>query len=94
MDPAQAGKYGVPGPTLEGYRYPATYVFPMNSSLDAILREKGKHYHYLLSDVLGLVHVLVFALAAGWAAYFASDQRSRSTTPGVEAHDRLSRYRD
>ena len=38
MEPAQAQKYGVPGPTLEGYLYPATYVFAMNSSLDAILR--------------------------------------------------------
>ena len=28
MDPAQAQKYSVPGPTLEGYLYPATYVFP------------------------------------------------------------------
>jgi UPF0755 protein len=44
MDPAQARKYGVPGPTLEGYLYPATYVFPMNSSLDAILRELTTQY--------------------------------------------------
>lgn len=44
MDPAQARKYGVPGPTLEGYLYPATYVFPMNTSLDAILRELTGQY--------------------------------------------------
>ena len=44
MDPAQAQKYGVPGPTLEGYLYPATYVFPMNSSLDGILRELTGQY--------------------------------------------------
>ncbi|HEV3049796.1 MAG TPA: endolytic transglycosylase MltG [Longimicrobium sp.] len=44
MDPAQAQKYGVPGPTLEGYLYPATYVFPMNSSLDTILRELTGQY--------------------------------------------------
>jgi UPF0755 protein len=44
MDPAQARKYGVPGPTLEGYLYPATYVFPMNVSLDAILRELTGQY--------------------------------------------------
>jgi UPF0755 protein len=44
MDPTQAQKYGVPGPTLEGYLYPATYVFPMSSSLDAILRELTSQY--------------------------------------------------
>ena len=36
MDPAQAERYGVPGPTLEGYLYPATYVFPLGASLDAM----------------------------------------------------------
>ncbi|MBW3572539.1 MAG: endolytic transglycosylase MltG [Gemmatimonadetes bacterium] len=44
MDPALAEKYGVPGPTLEGYLYPATYVFPLGSSLDAILRELTGQY--------------------------------------------------
>lgn len=44
MDPAQAEKYGVPGPTLEGYLYPATYVFPVGSSLDAIVRELTTQY--------------------------------------------------
>ena len=44
MDPAQARKYGVPGPTLEGYLYPATYVFPMGVGLDAILRELTGQY--------------------------------------------------
>ncbi len=44
MDPAQAQKYGVPGPTLEGYLYPATYVFPMGASLDVIVRELTGQY--------------------------------------------------
>jgi UPF0755 protein len=44
MDPAQAEKYGVPGPTLEGYLYPATYVFPMGARLDVILRELTGQY--------------------------------------------------
>jgi UPF0755 protein len=44
MDPAQAQKYGVPGPTLEGYLYPATYVFPIGSSLDVIVRELTSQY--------------------------------------------------
>jgi UPF0755 protein len=44
MDPAQAERYGVPGPTLEGYLYPATYVFPVGARLDAILRELTGQY--------------------------------------------------
>jgi UPF0755 protein len=44
MDPAQAKRYGVPGPTLEGYLYPATYVFPMGARLDVILRELTGQY--------------------------------------------------
>ncbi len=37
MDPATAERLNVPGPTLEGYLYPATYSFPINSSLDTVL---------------------------------------------------------
>lgn len=44
MDPAQAARYGVPGPTLEGYLYPATYVFPMGVRLDLVLRELTGQY--------------------------------------------------
>jgi UPF0755 protein len=44
MDPEVAQRYGVPGPTLEGYLYPATYVFPMGARLDAILRELTGQY--------------------------------------------------
>jgi UPF0755 protein len=44
MDPALAQRYGVPGPTLEGYLYPATYVFPMGVRLDAVLRELTGQY--------------------------------------------------
>jgi UPF0755 protein len=44
MDPVQAERYGVPGPTLEGYLYPATYVFPIGTGLDGILRELTGQY--------------------------------------------------
>jgi len=33
-----AERYGVPGPTLEGYIYPATYTFPVGSSAEAMIR--------------------------------------------------------
>ena len=38
-DPATAGRLGVPGPTLEGYLYPATYSFGVEVPLDTILRQ-------------------------------------------------------
>ncbi len=36
-DTAAASRYGVPGPSLEGYLYPATYTFPVGVSLDSVL---------------------------------------------------------
>lgn len=36
-DSAAADRYGVPGPTLEGYLYPATYTFPLGVSVDTVI---------------------------------------------------------
>lgn len=36
-DSGVAARYGVPGPTLEGYLYPATYSFDVNVPLDTML---------------------------------------------------------
>lgn len=44
IDPASATKYAVPGPTLEGYLYPATYNFPINAPLDSVLRRLTRTY--------------------------------------------------
>lgn len=33
-----AGKFDVPGPTLEGYLYPATYDFPIGVQLDTVIK--------------------------------------------------------
>jgi UPF0755 protein len=42
---AAAQKYGVPGPTLEGYLYPATYQFPLGmTSLDRMVGEMARNY--------------------------------------------------
>src|SRR5690606_21784562 len=38
LDEAAAERYGVPGPSLEGYLYPATYVLPAGSSADRLVR--------------------------------------------------------
>ena len=36
-DTASATRYGVPGPTLEGYLYPATYIFPVDGPLEPVV---------------------------------------------------------
>jgi UPF0755 protein len=43
-DPAVARKLGVPGPTLEGYLYPATYVFPLGTPRDKAIGEMVQRY--------------------------------------------------
>lgn len=39
-----AKKYGVPGPTLEGYLYPATYDFPIGAHPDTVIRRMVTTY--------------------------------------------------
>ena len=41
---AAATRFNVPGPTLEGYLYPATYSFPINASLDTVLTQLVARY--------------------------------------------------
>ncbi len=43
-DTAAARKYAVPGPTLEGYLYPATYVFPLGTPVETAIGEMVKRY--------------------------------------------------
>jgi UPF0755 protein len=44
MDPVVAERHGVPGPTLEGYLYPATYSLPLGTTLDGAVREMISRY--------------------------------------------------
>ena len=37
FDSSVAQRLGVPGPTLEGYLFPATYTFPVNAPLDTLV---------------------------------------------------------
>ena len=39
-----AKKYGVPGPTLEGYLYPATYDFPIGAHPDSVIKRMVSVY--------------------------------------------------
>jgi len=43
-DPAAARQYGVPGPTLEGYLYPATYVYPLGTPVEKAVADMVKRY--------------------------------------------------
>ena len=44
LDTASATRYGVPGPTLEGYLYPATYSFPVDAPLDTVVHRLVRRY--------------------------------------------------
>lgn len=44
LDSTTAAKFGVPGPTLEGYLYPATYVVPAGASADTVIRHMVRQY--------------------------------------------------
>lgn len=44
IDTVVARRYGVPGPTLEGYLYPATYVFPLGTSREKAIQEMVRRY--------------------------------------------------
>jgi UPF0755 protein len=43
-DSAVTSQHGVPGPTLEGYLYPATYTFPIDPPIDSVIGEMVKRY--------------------------------------------------
>jgi UPF0755 protein len=42
--PGAAKRFGVPGPTLEGYLYPATYVFPLGTDVGRMAGAMVKRY--------------------------------------------------
>lgn len=44
LNESAAETFGVPGPTLEGYLYPATYVFPVGTSAGRIVQQMVNRY--------------------------------------------------
>ncbi len=44
-DTTSARRYAVPGPTLEGYLYPATYTWPVGMPLDAMIGRMVHAFH-------------------------------------------------
>ena len=70
-DTAAARRYGVPGPTLEGYLYPATYTFPLGTPLPQMVRTMTRRYREVWTpamraraDSLGMSEREVVTLAS------------------------------
>lgn len=70
-DSATVARYGVPGPTLEGYLYPATYSVPARASMDAIIGRMVRRYDEVwtperqaAADSIGMTEREVVTLAS------------------------------
>lgn len=71
LNESAAEAYGVPGPTLEGYLYPATYVFPVGTPAGRIVQRMVDRYkqswtpaRQARADSLGLEEREVVTLAS------------------------------
>lgn len=71
FDTATARTLGVPGPTLEGYLFPATYTFPVNAPLDTLIARMVGRYKEVwtperraLADSIGMSEREVVTLAS------------------------------
>lgn len=93
-DSALANRHGVPGPTLEGYLYPATYTFPLGVPVDTIIDRMVDTYHAAWTperrarmDSIGMSEREVVTLAS----IVEKEARVRSEMPTIAAvyHNRL-----
>lgn len=71
LDTAAATRFGVPGPTLEGYLYPATYSFGVRVPIDTVVRHAVGAYRRIWTpqrqaraDSIGMSEREVITLAA------------------------------
>lgn len=51
-DPAAARRYGVPGPTLEGYLFPDTYFLPHGVGEERVVKMMVDRFHQKVPDAL------------------------------------------
>jgi UPF0755 protein len=93
-DSATAARLGVPGPTLEGYLYPATYTVPVGTPLDTVLHQMVTEYRRIwtperraLADTLGMSEREVITLAS----IVEKEARRREEMPLIAGvfHNRL-----
>jgi UPF0755 protein len=47
LDTSSPARFAVPGPTLEGYLYPATYSFPVDAPVDSVVERLVARYKQL-----------------------------------------------
>jgi len=94
MDTAQSTRFGVPGPTLEGYLYPATYTFPIDAPLDSVVAKLVSVYKSVWTperraraDSIGMSEREVVTLAS----IIEKEAKIRSEMPLISAvyHNRL-----
>jgi UPF0755 protein len=95
-DTAAANRFGVPGPTLEGYLYPATYTFPLSVSLDTVIAQMVAAYSRVWTperraraDSMGLSEREVVTLAS--IVEKEARRREEMTTISAVYHNRLKR---
>jgi UPF0755 protein len=95
-DTAVAHRIGVPGPTLEGYLYPATYTFPLAAPLDTIIAQMVATYERVWTperraraDSMGLDEREIVTLAS----IIEKEARQRDEMPTISGvyHNRLRR---
>ncbi len=71
VDSAEVARHDVPGPTLEGYLYPATYILPVGITADAMIAAMVQRYREIwtperlaLADSIGMSEREVVTLAS------------------------------
>lgn len=94
LDTAAARRYEVPGPTLEGYLYPATYSFPITSRPEDVVAALVRRYRQAWTpalraraDSIGLNEREVVALAS--IVEKEAKQWSERDTISAVYHNRL-----
>ncbi|MGH7475742.1 MAG: endolytic transglycosylase MltG [Longimicrobiales bacterium] len=95
-DSTSAGGLGLPGPTLEGYLYPATYTFPVGVTLDSVITRLVETYRRVWTperraraDSIGMSERDVVTLAS----IIEKEARVQSEMPLISSvyHNRLER---
>lgn len=93
-DSATVARFGVPGPTLEGYLYPATYEWPVDIPLDRAVQNMVRRYEQVWTperraraDSIGLSEREVVTLAS----IVEAEAKVRDEMPTIAAvfHNRL-----
>jgi UPF0755 protein len=94
LDTASASRFGVPGPNLEGYLYPATYTFPLSVPFDTMVAHMVAAYRRVWTDErraradsLGMTEREVVTLAS----IVEKEARVRTEMPTISGvfHNRL-----